>query len=89
MFVTAPQHQVAGSIYDGVLASLEVTQSYRPHSVVLGSTQPLTEWSTKGFLVGKGGWCLRLTTLPSSCADCLKILEASKSWTPRGLSGTV
>jgi len=25
------------------------------------------------FLVGKGGWCIGLTTLPPSCADCLEI----------------
>jgi len=24
---------------------------------------------------GKDGWCVRVTTLPSSCAECLKILE--------------
>jgi len=24
---------------------------------------------------GKGGWCLGLTTLPRSCADCLEIWE--------------
>ena len=27
------------------------------------------------FLRGKGGCCLRLTTLPSSCAECLEIWE--------------
>jgi hypothetical protein len=27
------------------------------------------------FPVGKGGQCVGLTTLPPSCADCLKILE--------------
>ena len=38
---------------------------------------------------GKGGWCTGLTTLPLSFADCLKILGASTSWTPMGLSGIV
>ena len=27
------------------------------------------------FLGGKGGWCVGLTTLPPSCADCLEIWE--------------
>jgi hypothetical protein len=27
------------------------------------------------FLEDKGGRCLRLTTLPPSCADCLEIWE--------------
>jgi hypothetical protein len=46
--------------------------------------------STQGcFLGGKGGRCVGLTTLPPSCADFLKILEASTSWTPLGLSRPV
>jgi hypothetical protein len=36
--------------------------------MVLGSTQTLTKMSNGG----KGGWCVGLTTLPPSCADCLK-----------------
>jgi len=43
--------------------------------MALGSTQPLTEMSTKIFPEGKGGWCVGLTTLPPSCADCLEICE--------------
>jgi hypothetical protein len=35
------------------------------------------------FLRGKGGWCVRLKTLPPSCADCLEI------WNPQGLSRPV
>jgi hypothetical protein len=27
------------------------------------------------FLGGKGSWCIGLTTLPPSCADCLEIWE--------------
>jgi hypothetical protein len=34
---------------------------------------------------GKGGRCVGLTTLPPSCADCLKNLGASSSWIPKGL----
>jgi hypothetical protein len=41
------------------------------------------------FPGGKDGRCVRLTTLPPSCADCLKILGASTSWNPQGLSRPV
>ena len=41
------------------------------------------------FPWGEGGRCLGLTTLPRSSADCLKILRASTSWSPRSLSRTV
>jgi hypothetical protein len=47
--------------------------------MALESTQPLTEMTTRGK-------CVRLTTLPFSCADCLEILGASNSWSPKGLS---
>ena len=39
--------------------------------MALGSTHPLTEMSTR-FPRGKGGWCIRLTTLPPSCAVVMK-----------------
>ena len=39
----------------------------------LGSTQPLTEMSTRFISWGcKGGRCVRLTTLPPSCAVVMK-----------------
>ena len=39
----------------------------------LGSTQPLTEMSTRSISCGgKGGRCVRLTTLPPSCAVVTK-----------------
>jgi hypothetical protein len=40
--------------------------------MALGSTQPLTEMSTGGYPGGKGGRCVRLTTLPPSCAVVMK-----------------
>jgi len=44
--------------------------------MALGSTQPLTELSTRNnSWGGKGGWCIGLTTLPPSCANCLEIWE--------------
>ena len=54
--------------------------------MALGLTQPLTEMSTRIITWGgKGGQCLGLTTLPSSCSDFLEILGASTSWSFTGL----
>ena len=41
-------------------------------TMALGSTQPLTEMSTRLFPTGKGGRWVRLTTLPPSCAVVTK-----------------
>jgi len=49
-------------------------------TIVLGSTQPLTEMS-------KGIRCLWLTTLPPSCADCLEISEPQTPGTLRACPG--
>jgi hypothetical protein len=43
--------------------------------MALGSTQPVTEMSDRNISWGKGGWCVRLTTLPPSCSNCLEIWE--------------
>ena len=40
--------------------------------MALGSTQPLTEMSTRCISWGKGGRCLRLTSLPPFCAVAMK-----------------
>jgi hypothetical protein len=40
--------------------------------MALGSTQPLTEMSTRSIPWGKGGRCVRLTNLPTSCAFVMK-----------------
>jgi len=40
--------------------------------MALGSTQPLTEMSTRSISGGKVGRCVRLTTLPPSCAFVMK-----------------
>jgi hypothetical protein len=39
------------------------------------------------FLGGKSGWCLGLTTLPPSCADCLEIWEPQTPGTLRACPG--
>jgi hypothetical protein len=55
--------------------------------MALGSNQHLKEMSTRDISWGgKGGRCLGLTTLPPSCADCIEILEASTTCSPKGLS---
>jgi hypothetical protein len=40
--------------------------------MALGTTQPLTQMSTRCISWGKGGRCVRLTTLPPSCAVVMK-----------------
>jgi len=40
--------------------------------MAVGSAQPLTEMSTRCISWGKGGRCVRLTTLPPSCAVVMK-----------------
>jgi hypothetical protein len=61
-------------------------------NVALGATKPPTDLSTSIISWGcgdKSGRCVGLTSLPSSCADCLEILGASASWKPKGLSTSV
>jgi len=44
--------------------------------MTLGSTQSIAEMSTRNTFWGvKSGWCVRLTPLPHSCANCLEIWE--------------
>jgi hypothetical protein len=58
-------------------------------TMTLGSTQPLTEMSTRDISGGQGGRCVGLTILPPLCADCLKILGTSNSCSSKGLSRPV
>jgi len=56
--------------------------------MALGSTQPLTEISTRDISWGgKGGRCVGLTTLPPPCADCLEIWEPQRPGNLRASSG--
>ena len=63
----ATSRKVAGSIPYGVT---EIVHRHNPsdRTMALGSTQPLTEVSTRNISWGKGGRRVRLTTLPPSCA---------------------
>jgi hypothetical protein len=53
--------------------------------MALGLTQPLTEMSTSTISWSKGGRCVGLTTLPTSCADCLEIWEPQHPGTLRAV----
>ena len=64
---------VPGSIPGGVTGFFsDVFPSDR--TMALGSTQLLVKISTRNIPGGKGGRCVRLTTLPPSCAECHEIL---------------
>jgi hypothetical protein len=63
----------SGSIPDGVIGIYHWHNPFG-RTMALGSTQPLTEMSTRNISWGgKRGRCVALTTLPPSCADCLEI----------------
>jgi hypothetical protein len=53
-------------------------------TMALGSTQPLTEMSTRNL---KNGRCVRPTTSPPSLADCLENVGASTSHNTMDLCG--
>jgi hypothetical protein len=82
IFQTTVYCKVAGLIPDDVIG---IFHWYNPfgRTMALGSTQPLTEMSTRNISWGKGGWCVGLTTLPPPCADCLEIWEPHPSGTLR------
>jgi len=71
--VKALRYKSAGRGFDshGVI---EIFQLHNPsgRSMALRSTQPLTEMSTMCVPWGKGGRCVKLTTLPPSCAVVMK-----------------
>jgi hypothetical protein len=63
---------VPGSIPGGVTGFFSnIFPSDR--TMALGSTQPLVKMSTRNIPGGKGGRCVRLTTSPSSRAECHEI----------------
>jgi hypothetical protein len=77
---------VAGSIPDGVIGFfIDVRLHYGPG---VESASYRNEYQDY-LLRGKGGRYIELTTMTPSCADCLEILGASTSWSPKGLSRSV
>jgi hypothetical protein len=84
----ATRRKVAGFIPDGAIGIFR-WQSFRALLWSWGRLS-LEQKRVPGISPGgKDGRCVGLTTLPPSCADCLKILGASTCWSPRGLSGPV
>ena len=71
----ATNWKVTGSIPDGVIGIFHWHNPPRPHSGPgVDSASNRNEYQ-EYFLGGKGSWCIGLTTLPPSCADCLEIWE--------------
>ena len=86
-YLYATSRKVVGSITDGVIG---IFHWHNPsgRTLAVWSTQPLTEMSTRNISWGgKGGRCIRLTTLPPSCADCLEIWEPQPPWKIRACPG--
>jgi hypothetical protein len=75
-----------GLIPDGISGSFHLLNFFG-RNMALGSTQLLKEMSTRVFSAGKGGRCVGLTILPSSCPNRLEILGASNYWRPKGSRG--
>jgi len=75
----ATSREVAGSIPDSVIGIFHL---HNPSgcAMALGSTYPLTEMSIRNIFLG-------LTTLPSSCTDCLEIWELQPPGTLRAYPG--
>jgi hypothetical protein len=67
----ATNQKVAGSIPNGVIG---IFHWHNPsdRTMALGSTQPVTEMSTRSLPGGKCGRCVELTTLQPSCAVVMK-----------------
>jgi hypothetical protein len=84
----ATNQKVPASIPDGVV---RIFHWHNPsgRTMALGLTEPLTQMSTRNISWGrgKGGWCVGLTTLPPSCADCLEILVPQPPGTLRACPG--
>jgi len=75
--VQALRYKPEGRGYDSRWChwDFSLTKSFRPHyGPGVESACNRNEYQ-EYFLWGKGGWCLTLTHLPPSCADCLEIWE--------------
>jgi hypothetical protein len=69
--VDATNQKVAGLTHDRVIGIFHL-HNPSGSNMALWSTQPLIEMSTRNIYWGEGGQCVRLTTLPPSCADVWK-----------------
>ena len=76
--------KVTGSIPDGVIGIFNL-HNPSGSTMTLGLTQPL-EYQ-EYFLRGNGARCVRLRTLPPTCADCLEIWKSQPPRTLRACPG--
>jgi hypothetical protein len=80
----APEGRLFESRMRSIFFSLPNPSS---RTMVLGSTEPLTEMSTRNLPGVKSGWCVGLTTLPPSVSRMSENVGASTSRNPKGLHG--
>jgi hypothetical protein len=79
--------KVAGSIPDDVIGIFHWYKTFQSHyGPGVDSAYNRNEYQ-EYFLGGKGGRCVRLTTLPPSCADCLEVWEPQPPGTLRACNG--
>jgi hypothetical protein len=87
--VEALRYKLSGRGFDSRWCQwiFSLAQSCRSHSGPgVDSASNRNEYQ-EYFLGGKRGWCVRLTTLPPSCADCLEIWEPRPPGTLRACPG--
>jgi hypothetical protein len=73
--VESPRYKPEGRGFDSRWChwNFSLTQSFRPHSGPGVDSASNRNGYQEYFLGGKGGRCVRLTTLPPSRADCLEM----------------
>ena len=84
----ATSRKVAGSIPDGVIGFFHL-HNFSGRAMALGSTQPLTEMSTRNVSWGLRRPVRRADNLTSFMCRLSCNLGASTSWNPQGLSRPV
>ena len=84
--VDALRHKLEGSIPDGLIGIFHchIPSSHTDPGVYSAS---ITNEYQEYFLGGKGGWCVRLITLPPSRANRLEIWEPEPLGTLKACTG--
>ena len=78
--VTEWSSKLRRNIFVQISLTVKITLFYAPYLSMLYQEY---------LLGGKGGRCVGLTSLPTSCADCVHILGASISWRHNDLFRTI